>query len=463
MNKDILLFMMAIALLFFHNALYANEETLKQIYEIPVSLNSAIQEAIDNRLEIDLKMLSIKEATAGIREANSAFMPTLDFTSKFEREYIYDEFTGLDVVARINDINIPVTIRPDTPKYVLRTAVGFNYNLYSGGKDSAIKDQATAKYRESNAALLIERRKIIFEVIEAFYELAKAQILFEVARKETNLAEEHFEYAVSAYKAGQGSEIDKNEKEIIALENSIEENNFQEQLKNAYVNYLLVIGRKIDTDSMSEVDVIRPKNNLLKDGFDKLLDKFVMVSDPEIDKLQANINQIQASKRIEKSEYYPHIDLSMEYTGIGRGDTGDETLSDFARKNANWMLTLSWNLFDGFRTSERSNKAKIALKQKQLELRLKSINLLKESRDRQKKINTLERGLLLAKKKLEIKQAQDRLAKLKLKDKQLSLLDYKDTKFAVEKAKSDVDLKKMELVMETMYEAMYFYQDNISN
>ncbi|MDL1893190.1 TolC family protein, partial [Sphingobacteriales bacterium CHB3] len=73
-----------------------------------------------------------------------------------------------------------------------------------------------------------------------------------------------------------------------------------------------------------------------------------------------------------RSTYFPTISAFARYGLTGQNFS---TLSD--RKNLNWGLSLSWNLFDGFRTNNQLQSAQVQRKNAELSLQQteRSINV----------------------------------------------------------------------------------------
>jgi len=154
------------------------------------TLSESIETALENSLELVKADQDILASDAGISQAETGKYPSFFANAYYSRIY---------PVAKIafgsEEIGI---MKPDQAQLTFT----FNYTLYDGSYTSNLVDQTTL-VRDS---LIFDRERVrqdvIFNVIEAYYNVLKAEALLRVAEENLETAQEEEKRAEAFYREG---------------------------------------------------------------------------------------------------------------------------------------------------------------------------------------------------------------------------------------------------------------------
>src|SRR3990172_5944246 len=187
---------------------------------LPAMSSEAIALAIQNRTELRIENMHVAIKETGLKIAKSAFLPTLDFLTEAHH----------------------------TKPYQIDNVLELKYNLYSGGKDAAgLKEaranQAAAEYRK-NAMV----RKVILNVITAYWELRKAQIAFNIAERWKDYYLTSLDIAEVQLKAGRISALEKELSDLRLREQELVVTQSKRELAHGLKKYHHALGLKHHED-----------------------------------------------------------------------------------------------------------------------------------------------------------------------------------------------------------------------
>ncbi len=409
---------------------------------LPASFKAAIQYALENRVELKIEDANLQSAEARIDEARGAFLPSLEAFSTVQRVHAYDEFSGVDINATFNNMNIPVTVKAARSPYQASAGVELNYNLYAGGAHEARLAEARSVRRAGQAQSAVTRRTVILDVAKAYWELRKAQISqrsaerrLQQAREEANVASERFDY-------GRIARVELEEKALDVAVREIDLRNTSRTTQDLQRRYAYALGTAASSapstlhDSAAEVDI------------DALLASLGLMREPEVAKAHAEIDSTRAQLDRINAEYLPTLDLFVRYSGVGRGESRvDELWSGFGRDAAMIGLRFKWNLYDGYRTDSRISQARAASEQ----ARLRAEQAVREAErtwnDSLSQVSALQDRLTLAGKQAELCRLQESIARKRWETRSTPALHYHAAQVATEEAVSKVELLQIDLLL----------------
>src|SRR3990172_3571444 len=215
---------------------------------LPAMSSEAIALAIQNRTELRIENMHVAIKETGLKIAKSAFLPTLDFLTEAHHTKLYDRFTGSTVTVDVAGQIYTADINQSTIPYQIDNVVELKYNLYSGGKDAAgLKEaranQAAAEYRK-NAMV----RKVILNVITAYWELRKAQIAFNIAERWKDYYLTSLDIAEVQLKAGRISALEKELSDLRLREQELVVTQSKRELAHGLKKYHHALGLKHHED-----------------------------------------------------------------------------------------------------------------------------------------------------------------------------------------------------------------------
>lgn len=370
--------------------------------ELTLSLDQAFALAEKHDLTLTAARLEVETGDAQVREAISAALPNISFSSTLMRNMIvptmYFEPIGRVPVGTANDITSEISLQQP---------------IWLAGKvGMALK--AARTYRQiARNMLSANRAKLKSDVVKEYFGLALMQEVVRVTGEAVAQAERHAETVKRMYEVGMASEFDllRAQVEFKSLEPQI-----ASALKNAdlarisFCNRLginpfqqITLTDKLSTDTKSVVPL----------GVDEAYNS-ARETRPEftVFGLRESLDKISV-KAEKRNLYWPNFVFGLSYRRQFQENKLDRMRDAYWPESFTWVLSMSIPLFDGFATPAKIQKAKIGLRRTQLEqtqleqgIRLEVSLALNELKRAQDQVNSLESALELAEKVLDIGQTR---------------------------------------------------------
>ena len=411
---------------------------------VPLSLTEASEMAIKARPELILEIEKAKQAQSKVQQARGNFLPTLDFLASNSFVENYDSFTGIDISARSAGQEIPVTIKNDVPAYRLHDELNLTLNLYAGGRDRALLDEAVdnlqaACYQEGAAM-----RKVRLEVAKAYWELKKAFLRYAMAKWALDIVRMETEIAATEHRVNRRSDVEYDEIVLNGLEKEMALQTMDRDCRRAFSHYLHVVGLE-DKDLPPSAEQI-PR--LIDEPGSETNSVGGVADHPDILWLHTEVQA--ASQRVEavKSENLPKLDFFASHSLIGRDSSSLwDAWGDTQSENSMIGLKISMNLFNGFRTLEQISQAEAEVRMKRLQLVRKKRELLEVENVRKTALEAAKDLLSLAIARKELEEAREKAARSQLQSGKISQLEYRRKAVNVENATKQVLIAKIDVAL----------------
>jgi len=310
-------------------ALFALNVSAKDIK----SVDELISYALKNSPDLKITLKEYEASTKQTKKASSYFLPRVDLQAS----------AGASASSQI--ILDPGNMEEDT---MLLGKITVSQLLYDFGKTGGNYD--AAKYREEsyNKNNLQSLSDKIRDVKSAYYNVLRSMALIDVAKENLKLNEAQLYRAKKYFTAGIRTKIDISDAKVNVIKAKIDLKKVKYTRKLAYSILDQVIGNK-------EIDspfTIQAQNLKLDDIFYTLTPYDMNLYDSVtfayshryiIQKYLANTKASKENIRVAKSEYYPSLYLSGNYTRLEA-----DSLNTFLPKNT-WQATVSldWNVYEG--------------------------------------------------------------------------------------------------------------------
>jgi outer membrane protein TolC len=310
-----------------------------------ISIKSAVDSAMRNNHTIIIARNNIKIAENNAGLMNSGFLPTLSANgglSKKNEDTYSESSTGA-----INDVDGNMT---DSYNY----GIALNYRLFDGmGRFYNYKKfQSSFTLEELKSRSIIENT--LMNLIVAYYDVAKLTSKLENQRRTMEISNERHKLVSSKFEFGQAGKLDVLRSEVDMNNDSINFINTMRDLKVARRNFNVILSRDVRTEF--EVDTIV---SFSKDIDEEKMMQLALAQNVDYLLSLQNVDIAMLNKKASSSGYIPKVDLTGGYSG-----SNIESEAGFFPKNErhgyNLGASLSWNLFDGGRTSVQMQNAKIA-------------------------------------------------------------------------------------------------------
>ena len=318
-----------------------------------ISLEECIDRAIKNRDVIKKYEYQIKEAKERERAALGGFLPTVDLeysasrsrtrgsygdtgypgTSNFTRGTSYLP-TG--IINFSGDLN-------DTRSYSAFSAT-LAYNLFRGFGDYRALKAAKFTTSAQNYLLSAQIADVVFDVTNAYIEALRANSHLRVAKVAVKLLEKQKADTQAKREVGLVTR-----REVLKVQVELE--SVKQDLLTAKTNFAKALDRLKRVSGITYSTEIDLKKTSLKEidvtNFEALKET-LLAQRSEIRYYRMLISSLEEQKKASEANYYPRVGLSLSYTKFGE-DFDMKTKDEGMDYETLFMMTASWNLFNGLR------------------------------------------------------------------------------------------------------------------
>ncbi len=290
-----------------------------------ITLQQALEIARNNNQDFQIAQFNLEVAEASLQEALAAWSPNVGTTADINRD----------------------TSGPTTGTF-LNAALEANYNLYSGGRRSALVDIAREGLQINLLDLERVAEQLRLDVASAYYNLQEADALVEVAQSAVIEAQQSLQDARLLEQAGLGTRFDVLRAEV-QLANSTQdlEQTLADQLirRQALVETLGARGKR----TFVAADAIERAGEWELELPESIIQAYRNRAElrQQLSQREINRNQIQVAL----AQTRPQVDLFSRYRlsgGLGNNVTTDDGFSVGAR--------MQWTFFDGGATRARAEQ-----------------------------------------------------------------------------------------------------------
>ncbi|MCC7438527.1 MAG: TolC family protein [Armatimonadetes bacterium] len=362
-----------------------------------VTIDQAVQIALERNIGIERARLSVESAGARITSAFGSFLPTVNLSAGYAKP-----LTSGDVV--IQGTKIP----GNQPDNILSANASTSVVLFNGFANSANYSAAQSSYNATLENLNKTRADVAFQARSTFLNALRAEQIMDVRKNDLEVAREQLARLKGLVEGGVGlmTSVYSQEAEVangeLAIEQSITDatiarNTLKQLLNVSPLNDLQLssqgVAATIDTNEIA-------RNRALFRSFGQLAGEQIEQR-REVQAAKLNIEAARFSVAASKGGYYPSLSASLGYSW--------QKVPDYSSDNADFSLNLSYSPFDGFRTSESVQLAEAQLKQSELDLQQLQVQLNAELQQAIARLDGAERQLLAANKSVQASR-QSRIA-----------------------------------------------------
>ncbi len=289
--------------------------------EQAITLQQAIDLALKNNKDLQTARITLDRSQAELDEANATLYPQL-------RTQVEIRQNGDDSVNNQTSLS---------------SSLELSYNLYTGGRNSANRTQASqiVRLRELDIERVIEQTR--FQVTQNYYELQNADAQVEIEIAAIQDAQQTLRDAQLLEKAGLGTKFDSLRADVQLANATQRLNTAKAAQLNARRTLVEVLGL------VQTVDLIAADEIQVAGAWELSLENSIVLAyknrvELEQALLQKDINEQQ--KIAAEAETKPQVNLFATYTA---NDTFSDDLS--VTDGYSFGARMNWTLFDGGATS----------------------------------------------------------------------------------------------------------------
>ena len=350
MNKGFILFIIVIVLI---NSSKAQDKLTKE---------QALDFALENNFGIQVSRNNTEITKNNSNILNSGYLPTISISGG--GNYIGSD-SEIAFPGQFDDQGNPIPNRifegQESQRY--NASVNLNYTLFDGLGRTYIYKQLKEQYNLSELQLRETIEYSILQIFEVYFSVAQFTESSRIFKQNLEVSKERQKRAQSAFIHGQGNKLAVLNAQVDVTNDSISLIQVNQQLDNSKRDLNLLMNQPIDKDYSVELEVNFVPEIQIESWIDTAPEKNV-----ELLKQKSNSQINSYDIKINQSGYLPTVGLVGSY---GWNLNKSPATAFFpGTNNTTYSVgvgaSLSWNLFDGGRTSTRVKNAKLNFENQEL-------------------------------------------------------------------------------------------------
>ena len=350
MNK---VFILSLLIVIIVNISKAQEKLTKE---------QALDFALENNFGIQVSRNNTAITKNNSNILNSGYLPTVSISGG--GNYIGSD-SEIAFPGQFDDQGNPIPNRifegQESQRY--NASVNLNYTLFDGLGRTYIYKQLKEQYNLSELQLRETIEYSILQIFEVYFSIAQFTESSRIFKQNLEVSKERQKRAQSAFIHGQGNKLAVLNAQVDVTNDSISLIQVNQQLDNSKRDLNLLMNQPIDKDYSVELEVNFVPEIQIESWIDTAPEKNV-----ELLKQKSNIQINSYDVKINQSGYLPTVGLVGSY---GWNLNKSPATAFFpGTNNTTYSVgvgaSLSWNLFDGGRTTTRVKNAKLNFENQEL-------------------------------------------------------------------------------------------------
>ena len=318
--------------------------------------------ALENNFGIQVSRNNTEITKNNSNILNSGYLPTVSISGG--GNYIGSD-SEIAFPGQFDDQGNPIPNRifegQESQRY--NASVNLNYTLFDGLGRTYIYKQLKEQYNLSELQLRETIEYSILQIFEVYFSIAQFTESSRIFKQNLEVSKERQKRAQSAFIHGQGNKLAVLNAQVDVTNDSISLIQVNQQLDNSKRDLNLLMNQPIDKDYSVELEVNFVPEIQIESWIDTAPEKNV-----ELLKQKSNIQINSYDIKINQSGYLPTVGLVGSY---GWNLNKSPATAFFpGTNNTTYSVgvgaSLSWNLFDGGRTTTRVKNAKLNFENQEL-------------------------------------------------------------------------------------------------
>jgi outer membrane protein len=313
-----------------------------------LSLAQSVDLAHRNNPALEEARARIAQARAALGEASAPFWPQLTASVEYLRGDAPSAFLFKTIDAR----RLPPEVdfnRPGTFENV-ETAIAAQWNLYRGGRDQLVREQARehlARQEHEHEAL---RNELTATVIDTFFAILTARDFVAITQQTESTVARELELAEVRFAGGSLLRSDVLSLQVRLAEAQAEKIQAASAQQRLAAALATLLDRPADDElrlvALEEISYTPPTD------YSQALER-ALRQRPELAAMTSQRVTTRLQQDLARAEYLPRLDLQAR---LYHGDAG----LSFDDQDLNWTFgaVLSWEFFSGFATPARQAQAR---------------------------------------------------------------------------------------------------------
>ena len=319
-----------------------------------LTLDQAVQRAVDRSFAMRLARADVQDAEGRVREATSAALPQVTGSLVYTRQFasIFSGIGGSDTAFGSLFKNTPFGA-PNAWNFQLQAT----QTLWSGGKVGSGLSAAKAFRRAAALQRSETEADIAFQVRQAYWNAALQSRLVAIAAENLDQARRQLRQVQLFRQAGTRAEYDLLRAQVDAANQEPAVVAARNDLDLAILELKRLLDLPADQPLVLETPLESPAAALPVVAVDSLGGP----DRPALAAAEAAVQQQQALLRVARADRWPTLSLATTYNEQAFPQDVFPSSTDQFRRGWNGEVKLAFPIFTGFRTSARIEQARAAL------------------------------------------------------------------------------------------------------
>lgn len=332
-----------------------------------ITLDQAKQVALERNLNVVQAQNNLASTQSQVLAARGQWLPTLSASTGWSRSQAESQSSGYQSFGGT------VLQIPKSTETILSNrysgAINANWTVFDGLSREASNSAATARAIASEQSVARTRQSIVYETVSLYLNVLRTRQLVTVSEENLKRDERQMERITESNRVGalsladvyrQQSQVAIDELSLITAQNNYDK---------ATADLIALIGYDVaedydiqDPTIPPDIDSVSIQESIqLTRDFSALTSK-ALKSRPDYLGAAQSLDAAESDVTNAKSNYFPSLGL---FAGYNR--SGDDN-RPFGNLSMNWGASLSWTLFDGFRTNQAIQSAVASKRNAEIQL-----------------------------------------------------------------------------------------------
>lgn len=315
--------------------------------------------ALEQNLTVVQAQNNLVSTQSAVLAARGQWLPTVSASSGWSRNQQEFKSSGVQY-QNIGGVTVPVSGGSEiSTSNSFSSRVSASWTLFDAFGRESENSAATSRAVAAEQGVTRTRQSVVFQAVSGYLNIFRNVQLVKASEENLKRDRRQLERITESNRVGALSLADVYRQQSQVASDELDLINAQNNLDKAKADLMSFIGMSMfeeveiaDATIPSDIDSV-----LMREGSDVMADfaglaRRALQARPDYQSAVQGVDAAQSSVTSAKSNYFPSIGLSAGY-----GRSGNEIGDPFRNSSINWGASLSWNIFDGFRTNQSVQNA----------------------------------------------------------------------------------------------------------
>ncbi len=316
-----------------------------------LSREAAVGITLEHNYDIKVAEKSLEAAKNNQSILNSGYLPSVSLSGN----------TGITGYQGENQtVNGDISFDP-TEAYNYNASVDLNYVLFDGFGRSYNYRQLKEAYNISELQALQIIENTVLELSNTYFSIAQLTESVGILKSALSISTDRLKRAKYNLEYGQSSQIDVLNAQVDVNNDSINLLNSMQQLENDQRTLNLIMGRDIEMEFEVDTNVNFTLSDSKEELVTKAIDRNILIQQTN-SQLRNSAFALKASQ----ADWFPALSVNASYDYSGNQNPAGAFVTGSYNLGPQAGLALTWNIFDGGRTSVTRQNARIEIERQQI-------------------------------------------------------------------------------------------------